>query len=70
MLEVWNGNGISKSFNLTDLDLHGPVYFDEYLGCLTINKSGTVVAYIAEEKRTKETPFFKTQKSKNDCKYF
>jgi acylaminoacyl-peptidase len=59
ILESWNSDGLQKSFNLSDLDLHGPVYFDQEFGSLAVNKSGTKLAYIAEEKRPKKKSFFK-----------
>ena len=59
ILERWTSEGLEKSYNLTDLDLHGPVYFDAEFGSLVVNKSGTKLAYIAEEKRPKSVPFFK-----------
>jgi hypothetical protein len=64
ILEIWNCGGLVKSHNLTDLEIHGPVYFDDELGCLTINNSGNKLAYIAEEKRPKSRPFFKASSGK------
>ncbi len=63
ILERWTSDGLEKSYNLTDLDLHGPVYFDSEFGSLVVNKSGTKLAYIAEEKRPKSVPFFKKNAS-------
>ena len=59
ILEIWSHDGLVKSFNLSDLDLHGPVYFDEEFGSIVINRSGTKLAYIAELKRPKSKSYFK-----------
>ena len=48
-----------RSINLSDIDAHGEVYLDGELGGLAINRQGTKLVYIAEEKRPKSTPFFK-----------
>ena len=53
---------LSLSINLTDLDLHGIVYYDHEFGSLVINPSGNKVAYIAEKKKDKNVPFFPTSK--------
>ena len=58
ILEVWSSQNISKMVNLTELDLHGMVYFDNELGGLVLNPSGTKAAYIAEAKKAKNEPFF------------
>lgn len=59
ILEVWIDHALDKVYNLTQLDLHGPVYFDNQFGGLSINKSADKVAYIAELKRPKSSSFFK-----------
>ena len=58
ILEVWSSENISKMVNLTELDLHGMVYFDNELGGLVLNQSGTKAAYVAEAKKAKNEPFF------------
>ena len=59
ILEIWKPNQLLRSINLTEIDAHGEVYLDGELGGLAINRQGTKLAYIAEEKRPKSTPFFK-----------
>ena len=59
VLDIWNPNQLLRSINLTEIDAHGEVYLDGELGGLAINRQGTKLAYIAEEKRPKNTPFFK-----------
>ena len=59
LLEVWKPNQMLRSINLSEIDAHGEVYLDGELGGLAINRQGTKLAYIAEEKRPKSTPFFK-----------
>ena len=47
---------MEQSINLTDLDVHGKVYMDQEFGgrvCVLGNK----VAYVAEAKDKKNTPF-------------
>ena len=58
ILEIWTNESICKTVNLTELDLHGIVYFDNELGGLVVNPSGTKAAYIAEAKKPKNEPFF------------
>ena len=50
-----------KTINLSDVDAHGMVYFDNELGGMVLNPSGTKVAYIAEAKKPKNSPFFPTK---------
>ena len=66
ILEVWSQDSIVKTINLSEENVHGMVYFDNELGGLVLNPSGTKLAYIAEEKKPKNTPFFPTKK--NDTK--
>ena len=40
------------------------VYFDNELGGMVLNPSGTKVAYIAEAKKPKNSPFFPTKNNK------
>ena len=58
MLEIWSNENICQMINLTELDLHGMVYFDNELGGLVLNPSGTKAAFIAEAKKAKNEPFF------------
>ena len=58
ILEVWTSENLIKTLNLTDLDQHGMVYFDNELGSCVLNNSKTKVAYIAEAKKAKNVPFF------------
>jgi hypothetical protein len=44
---------------LTELDLHGPVYFDNQFGSLALDPIGQKVAFVAEKKRPNASPFFK-----------
>ena len=53
-----------KTINLSDVDAHGMVYFDNELGGMVLNPSGTKVAYIAEAKKPKNSPFFPTKNNK------
>ncbi len=48
------------SFNLTDLDEHGTVYFDGELGGAAVSSDLRMVAYVAEKKRPKKAPYCKT----------
>ena len=66
LLEVWNQGQISQTLNLTEVDLHGAVYYDSELGGLVMNSSNTKVAFIAEAKKPKNVPFFPTKKSPNN----
>lgn len=66
ILEVWDWQGVTKTYNLTALDLHGNVYFDAEFGSVAINLSGTKVAYVAEQKRPKNVPFFPTHNKSED----
>ena len=59
VLEIWKPTNMVKSVNLSEINAHGDVYMDGELGGLAINRQGTKVAYIAEEKRPKCDPFFK-----------
>ena len=59
VLEVWKPSNMVKSVNLSDINAHGDVYMDAELGSIAINRQGTKVAYIAEEKRPKSDPFLK-----------
>lgn len=59
VLEIWDAKGgLKSSVNLTDLDVHGDVYMDSELGGLTMSRSGTLVAYVAEAKRASTCSFF------------
>ena len=62
LFELFHEGHIKKTINLTDLDLHGIVYYDHEFGSLVINPSGNKVAYIAEKKKDKNVPFFPTSK--------
>ena len=59
VLEVWKPTNMVKSINLSEINAHGDVYMDGELGSIAINRQGTKVAYIAEEKRPKSDSFFK-----------
>ncbi len=54
-----------KSYNLSDLDEHGPVYFDAELGSVSISPDLTKIAYVAEQKESKKEPFCKTKNGKD-----
>ena len=62
LLEFFDNGRIEKTINLSDLDLHGIVYYDQEFGGLVMNPSGSKVAYIAEIKKEKNTPFFPASK--------
>ena len=62
LLEFFDNGHIEKTINLSDLDLHGIVYYDQEFGGLVMNPSGSKVAYIAEMKKEKNTPFFPASK--------
>ena len=62
LLELFDDGHIEKTINLSDLDLHGIVYYDQEFGSLVMNPSGSKVAYIAEIKKEKNTPFFPASK--------
>ena len=62
LFELFRNRRIEKTINLTDLDLHGIVYYDPEFGSLVMNPSGTKVAYIAEKKKDKNVPFFPVSK--------
>ena len=49
---------------MSDVDAHGTVYFDNELGGLVLNPSENKVAYIAEAKKPKNSPFFPTKNNK------
>lgn len=68
LLEVWKADNILKTINLTDLDLHGNVYYDAELGGVAINEAATKVAYIAEAKKPKNTAFFPVSKRSSSAK--
>ena len=59
---MFDDGHIGKTINLSDLDLHGIVYYDQEFGSLVMNPSGSKVAYIAEIKKEKNTPFFPASK--------
>ena len=59
ILEVWKPTNMVRSINLSEINAHGDVYMDGELGSIAINRQGTKVAYIAEEKRPKSDSFFK-----------
>nr|KAF6419877.1 acylaminoacyl-peptide hydrolase [Molossus molossus] len=60
-LEVWEKNWKLKSFNLSALERHGPVYEDDCFGCLSWSHSETHLLYVAEKKRPKAESFFQTK---------
>ncbi|XP_057343561.1 acylamino-acid-releasing enzyme isoform X2 [Manis pentadactyla] len=60
-LEVWEKNRKLKSFNLSALEKHGPVYEDDCFGCLSWSHSETHLLYVAEKKRPKAESFFQTK---------
>uniref|UniRef100_A0A8C9GIA1 Acylamino-acid-releasing enzyme n=1 Tax=Piliocolobus tephrosceles TaxID=591936 RepID=A0A8C9GIA1_9PRIM len=60
-LEVWEKNRKLKSFNLSALEKHGPVYEDDCFGCLSWSHSETHLLYVAERKRPKAESFFQTK---------
>ncbi|XP_047630422.1 acylamino-acid-releasing enzyme isoform X3 [Phacochoerus africanus] len=60
-LEVWEKNRKLKSFNLSALEKHGPVYEDDCFGCLSWSHSETHLLYVAEKKRHKAESFFQTK---------
>lgn len=61
ILYIYSKEGsLLHTFNLTDLDLHGSVYFDAELGGIAINENSDKIAYIAEKKTPKSSPFLKT----------
>nr|KAF6310074.1 acylaminoacyl-peptide hydrolase [Myotis myotis] len=60
-LEVWEKNRKLKSFNLSALEKHGPVYEDDCFGCLSWSHSETHLLYVAEKKRPKTESFFQTK---------
>ncbi|XP_077846767.1 acylamino-acid-releasing enzyme isoform X1 [Macaca mulatta] len=60
-LEVWEKNRKLKSFNLSVLEKHGPVYEDDCFGCLSWSHSETHLLYVAERKRPKAESFFQTK---------
>lgn len=69
LMEVMALENIEKSINITDLDIHGLVYYDSELGGIAINPSATKLAYIAEAKKPKNAPFF-PQKKKQENSVF
>ncbi|XP_012626750.1 acylamino-acid-releasing enzyme isoform X3 [Microcebus murinus] len=60
-LEVWEKNRKLKSFNLSALEKHGPIYDDDCFGCLSWSHSETHLLYVAEKKRPKAESFFQTK---------
>ncbi len=58
-LEIWKASMLDSSYNLTDFDLHGEVYFDKNFGSIALDPEGQKVAFVAEKKRPKSQPFFK-----------
>ena len=64
VLEIWKPTNMVKSINLSEINAHGDVYMDAELGSVAINRQGTKVAYIAEEKRQKSDSFFKSYGAK------
>ena len=57
-MEIWSNwfgcNGTSvleKSINLTERNLHGPIYFDNNFKGFSLDPTGTKLAFIAEKKR-------------------
>ena len=59
VVRVFRGGRMAKSVNLTDLDLHGKVYFDEEFGGLSISPDLRAAAFVAEEKKPKNRPYLK-----------
>ena len=59
ILDVWKGDGVFQTINLSDFGAHGPVYFDDEFGSLALDPSGSKVAFIAEENRPKSQAFTK-----------
>uniref|UniRef100_G1PSY8 Acylamino-acid-releasing enzyme N-terminal domain-containing protein n=1 Tax=Myotis lucifugus TaxID=59463 RepID=G1PSY8_MYOLU len=59
--QVWEKNRKLKSFNLSALEKHGPVYEDDCFGCLSWSHSETHLLYVAEKKRPKTESFFQTK---------
>ena len=64
-MEIWSNwfgcNGTSvleKSINLTERNLHGPIYFDNNFKGFSLDPTGNKLAFIAEKKREKSSGFF------------
>ena len=49
---------LEKSINLTERNLHGPIYFDNNFKGFSLDPTGTKLAFIAEKKRAKSSGFF------------
>uniref|UniRef100_A0A3Q4BM22 Acylamino-acid-releasing enzyme n=1 Tax=Mola mola TaxID=94237 RepID=A0A3Q4BM22_MOLML len=51
LLEIWDGHGLKKCFNLTALNKHGRVYEDAQFGCLSWSKCENKLLYVAEKRK-------------------
>ncbi|CAG9584376.1 unnamed protein product [Danaus chrysippus] len=58
-LEIWSENCLSRSIDLTALDLHGDVYADSEFGCLDWSSDEKKIVYVAEKKAKKSEPYIK-----------
>ena len=62
-VEIWSNNSdgtslLEKPINLTEKNVHGPVYFDNNFKGFSMDPIGTKLAFIAEKKRPKSSGFF------------
>nr|XP_032521499.1 acylamino-acid-releasing enzyme-like isoform X3 [Danaus plexippus plexippus] len=58
-LEIWTMNCLSRSIDLTALDIHGDVYADSEFGCLDWSPDEKKIVYVAEKKVKKSEPYIK-----------
>ena len=64
-MEIWSNwfgcnetSVLEKSINLTERNLHGPIYFDNNFKGFSLDPTGTKLAFNPEKKRTKSSGFF------------
>ena len=50
---------LEKSINLTEKNVHGPIYFDNNFKGFSMDPTGSKLAFIAERKRPKSSGFFR-----------
>uniref|UniRef100_A0A3Q1I0B3 Acylamino-acid-releasing enzyme n=1 Tax=Anabas testudineus TaxID=64144 RepID=A0A3Q1I0B3_ANATE len=55
LLEIWDGQGLRKCFNLTALKKHGQVYDDAQFGCLSWSECENKLLYVAEKNKNTST---------------
>ncbi|CAH0380728.1 unnamed protein product [Bemisia tabaci] len=61
VLEIWRTHQLWRSFDLTALDVHGDIYYDRNFGCLEWSPCEKKLLFVAEAKKPKAEPFFKSK---------